>query len=94
VVGAAFLSLSDALGLDQDPVRLPGTAWGILAAHVFFNVAVVVRGVGGYWSQLDGRPEMAARSLGATPLRAFWEVTLPRLRPSCSFSHLRPLGWS
>lgn len=82
VVASAFLSVSEVLGLDDDPVRLPGTAWAILAAHVFFNVAVVVRTVGGWWSQLDDRPEAAARTLGASPVRTFVEVTLPRLRPA------------
>lgn len=54
----------------------------VLAAHVFFNIAVVVRTVGGYWSQLDRSPEMAAQVLGASPRRTFFEVTLPRLRPA------------
>jgi thiamine transport system permease protein len=82
VVATAFLSLSDRFGLDSDPVRLPGTAWAILIAHVFFNVAVVVRSVGGYWSQLDDAPEAAARTLGAGRIRTFLYVTAPRLRPS------------
>ncbi len=82
VVATAFLSLSDRLHLDDDPVRLPGTAWAILVAHAFFNVAVVVRSVGGYWSQLDGSPEAAARTLGAGRIRTFALVTAPRLRPA------------
>ncbi|MEM7287075.1 MAG: iron ABC transporter permease [Actinomycetota bacterium] len=82
VVATAFLTLADRLRLDEDPVRLPGTAWAIVLAHVFFNVAIVTRSVGGYWSQLDGRPEDAARTLGAGPLRTFWSITLPRLRPA------------
>lgn len=80
VVSGAFIALIDRFGLDSGPVNLRHTTWAILAAHVFFNVAVVVRTVGGFWSQLDDRPEQAARVLGATPLRAFVEVTLPRLR--------------
>jgi thiamine transport system permease protein len=70
VVGAAFLSLMDR-GL-----------LAIIAAHVFFNVAVVVRTVGGVWSRLDYRLEEAARVLGASPLRAFWSITFPLLRPA------------
>ncbi|HYL53567.1 MAG TPA: iron ABC transporter permease [Acidimicrobiia bacterium] len=54
----------------------------MLAAHVFFNVAVVVRTVGGFWSNLDPRREEAARVLGASRLRAFRHVTLPLLSPS------------
>ncbi|MDQ1475290.1 MAG: thiamine transport system permease protein [Actinomycetota bacterium] len=54
----------------------------LLIAHVFFNVAVVVRTVGGFWANLDPRREEAARMLGASRLRAFRSVTLPLLAPS------------
>ncbi len=54
----------------------------ILAAHVFFNVAIVVRLVGGYWAQLDPRLSDAAATLGASPLRRLREVTLPALTPA------------
>jgi thiamine transport system permease protein len=80
VVGAAFLALfgpRPALGVD-----LHDTIWLVLAAHVFFNLAVVVRTVGGLWGNLDPRLEEAARTLGASPLRAFREVTLPLLMPA------------
>jgi len=51
-------------------------------AHVFFNVAVVVRVVGGYWARLDPRLWDAAATLGASPSRRFRELTLPALRPA------------
>ncbi|MGI8518656.1 MAG: ABC transporter permease [Acidimicrobiia bacterium] len=70
VVGAAFLGL------------MPRGVGAILAAHVFFNVAVVVRTVGGVWSRIDRKLEEAARVLGASPLRAVWSVTFPLLRPA------------
>ena len=41
--------------------------WAILIAHVFFNVAVVVRVVGAFWSALDERLWDAAATLGAGP---------------------------
>lgn len=53
----------------------------LLVAEVFFNVAVIVRTVGGFWSQLDPHGTDAARVLGASRLRAFREVTLPLLGP-------------
>ena len=78
VVGAAFVALLGALP-GGDPRRgvLP-----ILLAHAFFNVAVVIRTVGGLWQHLDPTPTLAARSLGAGPFRAFVVGTLPRLRPA------------
>ena len=80
VVAVAFLALfgpGSPLGVD-----LRGSIWAILLAHVFYNVAVVIRGVGAFWEQIDPRLEEAARSLGASRWRAFREVTLPILRPA------------
>jgi thiamine transport system permease protein len=78
VVGTAFLALLGPTGI----VDLSGTVWLILVAHVFFNFAVVVRTVGGFWANLDPRLEEAARMLGASRWRAFRTVTLPLLRPA------------
>jgi thiamine transport system permease protein len=71
VVGTAFI----AIGVSD-------SIWAILAAHVFFNIAVVVRTVGTLWSRLDPNLGNAARALGASPWQAFWHVTLPLLRPA------------
>ena len=84
VVGAAFLSLLGphaALG-----INLQGTIWLVLIAHAFFNLAVVTRTVGGLWSHLDPDLEAAARTLGASPARAFRQITLPLLRPAIAAS--------
>ena len=80
VVGAAFLAL---LG-ERSPLGVDGrgTVTAIVAAHVFFNHAVVVRTVGGLWEGLDPRTEEVARVLGASRFRAFRAVTLPALRPA------------
>ena len=80
VVGTAFLAILGPGG--SFGVDLQGTIWLILIAHAFFNVAVVVRTVGGLWANLDPGLEEAARTLGASRLRAFREVTLPLLRPA------------
>ncbi|WP_431836118.1 ABC transporter permease [Cellulomonas sp. Y8] len=81
VVGVAFRALLRENGL-LGFLHLDGTFAAIVAALVFFNYAVVVRTVGGLWQRLDPRPEQAARSLGASPARAFWTVTLPALTPA------------
>lgn len=80
VVGVAFLAVlgpGSPLGID-----LRGTIWAILIAHVFYNLAIVIRGVGVLWEQIDPHIEDAARSLGAGRWRVFREVTLPLLRPA------------
>ncbi|NUK02769.1 iron ABC transporter permease [Streptomyces lunaelactis] len=83
VVGTAFLALLGRGGLLDElwGLRLDTTVWAILLAHVFFNYAVVVRTVGGLWSQLDPRQEEAARVLGAGRFAAWRRVTLPALGP-------------
>lgn len=80
VVGTAFIALLDSggpLGLD-----LRDSVIAIVIAHVFFNLAIVVRTVGDAWARLDPRTEHAALTLGASPARTWFEITLPRLVPS------------
>ena len=70
------------LGLDVPPIHLQQTLALVLIVHVFYNAAIIVRLVGGFWSNLDPRIEEAARVLGAGRWRTFREVTLPLLLPS------------
>ncbi|MGB5186079.1 MAG: iron ABC transporter permease [Acidimicrobiia bacterium] len=80
VVGVAFLAV---LGPGSPfGVNLRGTIWAILIAHVFYNLAIVIRGVGAFWEQVDPHLEDAARILGAGRLRVFRTITLPLLRPA------------
>lgn len=75
----ALMSLFD---LSRPPLRLDQTLAIILLAHVFYNTAIVVRLVGGFWANLNPRLNEAARTLGASRWQSFREVTLPLLRPS------------
>ena len=62
-------------------------ASAILAAHVFFNVAVIVRVVGSYWARLDPRLwDGAATHFGAGVAARFRHVTLPLLAPALAAS--------
>ncbi|MDO8362545.1 MAG: ABC transporter permease subunit [Actinomycetota bacterium] len=74
VVGAAFLALL--------PQSWHGTARAVIVAHVFFNVAVVVRLVGAMWAVLPTDLTAAARTLGASPAQVLRHVVLPLLRPA------------
>ena len=90
VVALAFQRLAGPSGWLNDalswfgvgPVQAVGTIWVILAAHVFYNVSIVLRLVSGVWANLDPRTEEAARLLGAGRIATFRAVTLPALLPA------------
>jgi thiamine transport system permease protein len=99
VVASAFLALlgdngllnqglQQVLGLAVPPLQLEHSLALILLAHVFFNVSVIIRSVGGFWSTLNPHLAEAAAALGARPWRSFWSVTLPLLLPSLLASSL------
>jgi thiamine transport system permease protein len=74
VVGAAFIALL--------PSSWRGTAQAMILAHVFFNIAVVVRLVGSMIAVIPHDLVGAARTLGASPAQAARAVTMPLLRPA------------
>ena len=99
VVAAAFLALvgqggmlNQALqrwfGFATAPLQLEHSLALILAAHVFFNVSVIIRTVGGFWSTLNPHLGESAAVLGARPWSTFATVTLPLLLPSLLASSL------
>lgn len=81
-------ALRRAFDLDEPPLRLMNTLTIILLAHVFYNYAVVMRIVSALWANLDPRLDESARTLGASPLRAFVRVTLPLLAPAIASAGL------
>lgn len=69
VLGAAF-------GID-----LQDTPWLLLYGNLFFNLCLVVRASADALAQVSARQVGAARTLGATPWRAFWRVEWPAIAP-------------
>jgi thiamine transport system permease protein len=93
VVAASFRALLGPIGpinnalvtvfnLELAPIRLEQTLSIILIAHMYYNMAVVIRLVGGFWANLSPRLPEAARTLGASRWQAFLEITFPLLRPA------------
>ena len=80
--GWANKALMHWLHLKTPPLMLTHTLWAILIAHIFYNTTIILRIVGDYWTIIDPKLVQAARSLGATRLRAFARITLPLLTPA------------
>lgn len=55
--------------------------WGLVAGHTLVTIPYVVRTTLAVLHNFDLRLEEAARNLGASPLRTFFEVTLPLIKP-------------
>jgi thiamine transport system permease protein len=83
VVAAAFAALFERYAPAWRSTLVP-----VLAAHVFFNLAVVVRVVGGFWAGADRRLDEAAQVLGAGRWQVFRSVTVPQLGPVLAGSSL------
>lgn len=62
-------------------VHLVGSVAGLIVAQTALGVPFVVINVSAALYGVDERLERAAQVLGASPLRAFWSITLPLIRP-------------
>ncbi len=93
VVAVAFRALIGADGvvnqalevlfnLEQAPIQLERTVALILLAHVFYNYAIALRIISGYWANQTTRIEDAARVLGAADWQLWLYIRLPLLRPA------------
>lgn len=71
VVGLAFREL----------LPFSGTTAAIVVAHVFFNVGLSIRVIGGLWGHVDPRLEQVGASLGLGPVTVFRRITLPLIAP-------------
>jgi len=65
------------LGFISQPLKLMYTETGIVVGLVHIYVPFMVLTLTGVIGRIDERLEQAAENLGASPLRAFLEVTLP-----------------
>jgi thiamine transport system permease protein len=92
VVAASFHSLLGKYGIvnsfltlcfdTENFINIDNSIWIILLAHIFFNYTIVLRIVGGFWAQIDSNIENAAVTLGSSPFKTFFKITLPILKPA------------
>ena len=71
VLGLALLSFYVTVDLG-----LFRSFWGLVIGHVLVTMPFVIGTVGASLARFDLSLEQAARSLGAGPVRAFWDVTV------------------
>lgn len=69
-------------GTDDPVLRVLYSLRGIILAHAFYNFPIFLRIVGARWESLGVDQALAARSLGASRLRAFATITAPKLAPA------------
>ena len=92
VVGAAFQALlgpqglvntllADGFGFASPPLRLNHGIGFILLAHVFYNFSIAFRMITAFGSGLNPSLIQAAQLLGASPWKAFRQITFPLLLP-------------
>ena len=93
VAALAFMSLFGQRGLlndlltaffslDYSPIQLERTLAIVIIVHVFYNFAIALRIITGYWSALGFQTEEAARTLGADEWAVWRDVRLPLIRPA------------
>ncbi|WP_459193882.1 ABC transporter permease [Halosimplex sp. J119] len=63
-------------------VNLRGTLAIIVLAHAFYDAPLIARITAAAWEGVDAEMTETARSLGASPIRAFRDVIVPQLLPA------------
>lgn len=74
VVGFSLYAFFIATGMG-----ISRTIWGLWIGHILYSTPYVIGTVGAALASYDISLEEAARSLGASPIRAFRKVTLPSI---------------
>jgi len=74
VVGFSLYAFFIATGMG-----ISRTIWGLWIGHILYSTPYVIGTVGAALASFDVSLEEAARSLGASPIRAFRKVTLPSI---------------
>ena len=86
VAAMGVLALWGPRGWFGEPMAAAGwsleeTPWLLLYGNLFFNLCLVVRAGADALEQVSAPRVAAARTLGATPWRAFWRVEWPTIAP-------------
>lgn len=77
-----------------DVLRIKSGMLRLIIAHSLFDIALVALIVRARLQHAAASLEAAAADLGATPLRAFWDVTVPTLLPAILAAALLSFSFS
>ncbi len=93
MIGLGFLLLIGRQGvfgplLDEFGIKMTFAFPGLLIGTLFVTLPYTVREVGYVLEEIGTSEEEAAATLGASPLRTFWKVTLPNIRIGLSYGLL------
>lgn len=93
MIGLGFLLLIGRQGvfgpvLDELGIKMTFAFPGLLIGTLFVTLPYTVREVGYVLEEIGTSEEEAAATLGASPLRTFWKVTLPNIRIGLSYGLL------
>jgi sulfate transport system permease protein len=93
MIGLGFLLLIGRQGvfgpvLEEFGVKMTFAFPGLLIGTLFVTLPYTVREVGYVLEEIGTSEEEAAATLGASPLRTFWKVTLPNIRIGLSYGLL------
>lgn len=83
-----------AAGMIDTPLELLYTPLGVTVALVQYSLPVMVIILAAAISHIDVAYEKAAASLGAGPLRVFWNVTLPLTMPGILSGTVTIFAWT
>lgn len=97
VVGVALLLAFGRYGLvgqylDRLGIQLGFSRSAVVLAQLFIACPFFIQTARGGFESVDPRMETAARTLGASPFRVFWTVSVPLARPSLVVGLL--LAWA
>ncbi len=82
------------LGLIDRPVQLMFTRVGVVTALVHVTLPVMVIMIAAALSHIDRDYRKAAESLGASPVRAFFTITLPLSMPGVIAGVMTSFAWT
>ncbi|HOP73939.1 MAG TPA: iron ABC transporter permease [Bacillota bacterium] len=76
--------------LFSEKIRFTGlySYWGIVLAHVIYNLPLCLRMLGESWERIDPKLREASINLGAGPFFTGWRLTLPLILPTIVYLFL------